>query len=290
MSVRAPLAIVITAYGENPFLQSTLSSVMANVPPTTPTLLLDDSSESDFVRMTSRPYGKRVLYRRTERRLGVAGAFNRALEISDADYTLILGHDDVVLPGLVPSMIEAILVDDVPGMIQAGIQVIDRDGNPSRELVDMVKRLIAPRGDVTLSGQRLVTRLAAGNWMYHPGIAWRTQLALSERFDESMLVCMDMDLALRLAFAGHSLRVLSEPGVSYRRHPASVSSALEARTRFDEETRVYRWCSEQARQRGWWPAYLLARTSLTTRINAVLRTVANRPQATLARANRGSDQ
>ena len=171
----------------------------------------------------------------------MAGAFNRALEISDADYTLILGHDDVVLPGLVPSMIEAILVDDVPGMIQAGIQVIDRDGNPSRELVDMVKRLIAPRGDVTLSGQRLVTRLAAGNWMYHPGIAWRTQLALSERFDESMLVCMDMDLALRLAFAGHSLRVLSEPGVSYRRHPASVSSALEARTRFDEETRVYRW-------------------------------------------------
>ena len=72
-----------------------------------------------------------MLYRRTERRSVWLEHSTVPWRSLDADYTLILGHDDVVPPGLVPSMIEAILVDDVPGMIQAGIQVIDRDGNPS---------------------------------------------------------------------------------------------------------------------------------------------------------------
>ncbi len=132
------------------------------------------------------------------------------------------------------------------------------------------------RGGALVSGERLATRLLAGNFLYFPSIAWRTSSLREVPFDPAAGVATDLDVELRLVARGSALAVAGGPPTFlYRRHAESLSmQAGTAGTRIREETLVHRRAAESAREHGWGAARVMAYVQPTARLNRALTVVA----------------
>jgi hypothetical protein len=160
-----------------------------------------------------------------------------------------------------------------PAMACPSVTVVDVDGRPVRPLPDRIKALLAPRGSTPrlLAGDDLVARLLTGNWLYFPAVAWRTDLLKQFGFRQDMQTALDLDLELRILFAGGALAWSPESAFRYRRHSASVSSRSAASgERFDEERRLYAWAAAEAKSCGWRRSERAARLRATSRLNQVV--------------------
>jgi len=93
------LEIVVAAYGPSPYLSLTLDSTAAAMPADIRITVLDDASPDDAVERIAAAHAGRVAYRRNDQNLGTSGSFNAAMRISRARYTLLVGPDDLLLPG-----------------------------------------------------------------------------------------------------------------------------------------------------------------------------------------------
>lgn len=264
------LEVVVAAYGRSPLLDQTLRSLLNHLPADLPITVLDDASPTDDVQRIAAPFMPRVRYRRNEANLGVSGAFNAAMRLSRSRFTVLVGPDDRALPGFAGVYLDAIARYPDVAAIHPGVLVIDADGNRVTPLGDRVKALLRPRGEGELTGEALVTRLLAGNWTYNPAIAWRTDIVRGSPFDEQLHTAMDLDLLLRLAFAGEHVALVDGPALEYRRHAGAVSSVNAGAKRLREELQIHRRAAQQARARGWRRAAATATLAPTARINALL--------------------
>ena len=249
--VRWLFEIVVAAYGPSPLLAETLRSILAALPTPGPRVtVLDDASPTDVVRLIAEPLAPRVSFRRNERNLGVSGAFNVAADLSQSEYTILVGPDDRLLSSASDVYQHAIEQHRGAAAIQPGVITIDEAGQEVSDITDGVKRLITPRQGRS-AGQSLAVSLLLGDWTYNPALAWRTDFVRQHRFDENLHTAMDLDLLLRLAFAGESVAVSTEPAFEYRRHEGAVSSGNRGLKRLGEELRIHHSAKDTATQRGW---------------------------------------
>jgi glycosyltransferase involved in cell wall biosynthesis len=269
------LHVMVPAYGESPFLDQTPRSWLGEISRTglvEVTVVDDASPQRTPERITSAVSG--IEYVRNDTNIGVGQNFQRCLELSRGEYTTICGSDDLASPGYVERLHE--LAERFPRAagLMPGVTVIDDAGRPVRPLPDRVKGWLAPRvkAPVELSGPRLARSLLLGNWLYFPAIAWRTQKMRPFGFRTDQTTVMDLDLELRLVFAGESLAFHPERLFAYRRHIASVSSqeAFDGR-RFREEAEVCDWAAQRAGELGWRAATLAAKFRPSSRAHRWLR-------------------
>ena len=70
-------------------------------------------------------------YQRNEQNLGVTGNFNKCLELATCDYMVMMGSDDVMLPGYVAH--DPRIGKEIPGVgiIQPGVRGHRRRGRGS---------------------------------------------------------------------------------------------------------------------------------------------------------------
>jgi glycosyltransferase involved in cell wall biosynthesis len=266
--------VFLPAYGPSPYLGLALDGVLAAADAATLVTVVDDGSPDDAVEVAARRAGNRVEYIRLDRNLGVAGAFQRCVDLTRGDYTVITGSDDVMAPGYVRVLRDLFGAFGGPSMVLPGVRVIDEAGMPVRPLSDWAKSVVAPRtssGPRLLSGDRLAASLLLGNWLYFPAMAWRSDRLRSLRFRQDLTTALDLDLALRATFAGDSLAVSSEMCFAYRRHRTSVSSQEAAQgARFEEERAVHRWAASEARRRSWPRAYVAGLARATSRAHSAV--------------------
>jgi hypothetical protein len=117
-----------------------------------------------------------------------------------------------------------------------------------------------------------VSGLLTGNWLYFPAMAWRTDVLQRFGFRQDMQTALDLDLELRILFAGEVLAWSPETTFRYRRHGGSVSSmSAVSGERFEEERRLYAWAAAEARSLGWRRSERAARLRVTSRLNEILR-------------------
>ncbi len=265
------LHIVVPAYGDSPYLRETLASVLATADHATMVTVVDDGSPGTEVRTAASIAGDRVEYCRLERNLGIAGAFQACLALSRGDYTVFLGSDDVLEPAYVSEVRRLVDRHAAPTMVLPGVTVIGPSGSPVQPLADRVKKLLAPKQEVHLSGDRLASSLLTGNWLYFPAIAWRTQVMRRYGFRQDMQTALDLDLELRIVFDGGTLAWSPAPAFRYRRHVESASSRTAwSGDRFAEERALFSWAHVRARELGWRRSMLAARWHLTARLHAAL--------------------
>lgn len=262
------LEIVVAAYGPSPYLSQTLDSTSAAMPDDIRITVLDDASPDDAVARIAATHADRVAYRRNEPNLGTSGSFNAAMRLSTARYTLLVGPDDLLLPGAAD--IYAAALARFPGVaaVQPAVVTIDGEGRESVALTDRVKRVLTPKAG-TLIDERLATGLLLGNWTYNPAIAWRTDLVETIPFDEGLHTAMDLDRLLRLAFAGEAFGLGEDPAFAYRRHSGAVSSVNKGRKRLAEELGIHAWARDQARTRGWRKAAVAAQAAAAARLHGL---------------------
>lgn len=267
---RPPLEIVVTAYGESPHLRAALASLAAFAPADLPVSVLDDASPTDFVQRSVAGHDNRFRYLRNPRNLGIAGSFNAALAASRGEYTVLMGHDDVLLPGGAQTYVSAIEASAGCDLIQPGVLVVDEQDRLVHPLGDRIKAALRPRSGRPYTGEALGVSFALGQWVYFPTLAWHTDTARRHGFDESTHTAMDLDLLLRMVLADGSLYVAHRPAMAYRRHPASASARTAGPARLAEELAVYRSFADSAGRRGWPSAAAAARLAPTARLHGLL--------------------
>ncbi|MHA6619263.1 glycosyltransferase family 2 protein [Pseudonocardia sp. DLS-67] len=270
--------VMLPHYGRLDLVQATIRSVLAQDDPNWRLTILDDTGESADGALAEWCAGlgdERVRYRLNPRNLGINRNFQQCVDLVEHDLAVLVGNDDLMLPGYVGTVRRAHAAHPDVAIIQPGVEVVDADGAPARSLVDLGKRWVyAPRvTDATvLSGQELAVSLLRGNWLYFPSICWRSEPLRRTGFREGVDVVQDLALVLDLVLDGESLLVEPATCFRYRRHDASVSSAHAADgRRFAEERTFFLETADRMAARGWPRAAGAARRHLSSRLNALTR-------------------
>ena len=270
--------VMLPHFGPLDLVQQTVRSVLAQDDPNWRLTVVDDSGElpddglADWCAALDEP---RVRYLRNAQNLGINRNFERCVTLVEHELAVIVGSDDLLLPGYVGTVRRAHLAHPDVAIIQPGVQVIDEHGAPARTLVDETKRRVyAPRvsGPTVLAGEQLAVSLLRGNWLYFPALCWTAGPLRRTGFREGLSVVQDLALVLDLVLDGESLLVQPAPVFCYRRHRGSVSSAHAADgRRFAEERAFFAETADRMAARGWPRAARAARYHLSSRINALIR-------------------
>ncbi|KAA9152263.1 glycosyltransferase [Microbacterium lushaniae] len=265
--------ILLPYFGDLDYLRLAVESVRAQTDGAWRLVCVDDASPSmeghEWIASLGDP---RIVAVRNEVNLGVARNFARCLELSTADWFVMMGADDVMMPNYLETVRRATLRAPAADVIQPGVEVIDDDGIPARPLPDRVKSLLRPStrsGDRVLAGEAFAASLARADWAYFPSLLWRRVSVSAQGFDASYDVALDLALLLDVAMAGGVLRVTDEVCFQYRRHARSFSQATATSgLRFEQERRFFQHYSELLHARGWHRASRIARQRLVSRLNA----------------------
>ena len=189
-------------------------------------------------------------YSRNAANLGANGNYRHALTLAEADWVVVMGADDLMLPTYVAT-VRALVVD------HASAAVVVEPGGECSAAATAARSCRAPiglslpcarvwrapphHGVRELRGERLSASLLRANWTYFPSLCWRRDLVASIGFRTGLDVVQDLALLLDVVAAGGSLVLGDETVFLYRRHPGSDSRALRAATgtRVDEEREFF---------------------------------------------------
>ena len=221
----------------------------------------------------------RIQYRRHAQNIGINANFQASIEAAKADWVVIFGCDDLLLPGYIARIMQLIEAHPRATFIHPGTRVVDEQGIAARPLVDRAKALYRPRGrgPRLLTGQELAVSVTRGNWMNFPAIAWKRTDLQEVGFRSTYRIVQDLALVIDLAYRGGTLLLDDEVVFEYRRHASSESSwRANDGSRFVEEQRFFRAIAAEYRARGWSRAERVARAHLSSRINALTRIPAAR--------------
>lgn len=269
----ATLEILLPFYGDPAYLRLAVESVLAQDDPDWTLTVIDDrypgTEHTDYLQSLDDP---RVRHLVNETNLGVSRNFQHATDLATADFCVIFGGDDVMLPGYVSRVRELIAAHPEADVIQPGVVVIDEQGRQVRPLADRVKAGYRPKGPgpQVLTGEPLASSLMRGLWTYFPSVAWKTSTLKRYGFTAEFEVSLDATLLLDIALGGGVLVADDEVVFQYRRHQASVSAATAVDgSRFAEERAFFADADRLCRERGWPRAARIARRHLSSRLNAV---------------------
>jgi glycosyltransferase involved in cell wall biosynthesis len=268
--------VMLPHYGRLDLVQETVRSVLAQDDPHWRLTIVDDTGEATdgaLRRWCAELGDDRVRYELNPRNLGINRNFAHCVELVEHELAVIIGSDDLMLPGYVRTVRAAHAAHPGVAIVQPGVEVVGTDGEVARTLVDLSKRWIyAPRRPGVLGGEDLAVSLLRGNWLYFPSLCWRSDPLCRTGFRPGLDVVQDLALVLDLVLAGEQLLVVPDVCFRYRRHGGSVSSAHAADgRRFAEERGFFLDTARRMDAHGWPRAARTARRHLSSRINALTR-------------------
>ena len=274
--------VLVPVFGRPEYLRDLLASIQQHVADATGAqaasdvlvTVVDDASPGAGIEALVSEFPS-VAYVRNPDNVGIAANFNRCVDLSRGRYTVLVGSDDLFLPGYVDVLRRMRSAVGEVEVLAPGVRVIDEQGRTSRPIADRVKRMIAPRSSNPsaphlVHGDHGAARLLIGNYLYFPALAWRTDSLRSLRFSSEFDIALDFDLLTRMLDAGGTIAYVDAPPVfAYRRHGASASQAAMrgANLRFAEEKEVHRRAVAMARRRGWRRAEVVGVLQPTSRLN-----------------------
>ncbi|UPL15220.1 glycosyltransferase family 2 protein [Microbacterium galbinum] len=267
--------IMLPFWGDPLLLRQTVESVLGQTDPEWRLTVIDDAypdpTVAEYFAQLDDP---RVRYVRNDVNVGIIENFRASVRLATADHLVVLGSDDLLLPGYVAALRDAVRRHPDAAVFQPGVQVIDENGAPSLPLVDRVKqRMLRPdtrTGDAVLSDERLATSLTQGNWLYWPSLLFRTEAIRAHEFRDDLPIVLDLAILLDIAFAGGSLVVIDDEVFAYRRHTESASQkAILDGSRFTDDRRFFLETARRADTRGWRSTARAARARLFARLHAL---------------------
>ncbi|WP_232661084.1 glycosyltransferase family 2 protein [Pseudonocardia sp. TRM90224] len=268
--------VMLPHYGRLDLVQDTVRSVLAQDDSAWRLTIVDDSGEAAGAELEAWCAGldePRVRYQRNPVNLGINRNFQKCVSLVEHELAVIIGSDDLMLPGYIGTVRAAHKAHPEVAIIQPGVEVVDEHGAPTSTIADVAKsKLYAPKvtEPTVLAGEQLATSLLRGNWLYFPSICWKAEPLRRTGFREGLSVVQDLALVIDLVIEGESLLVEPATCFRYRRHSASVSSAqaVDGR-RFAEERAFFVETADRMAVRGWPRAARAARRHVSSRLNAL---------------------
>lgn len=265
----AKVDILLPYWGKFDLLKRSVESVLNQTFEDWQLLVFDDCYPSDEAPSYFKKIkDSRITYFRHKKNLGITKNFNYALQHAEADYCIMFGCDDVMLPNYLETALAEI---GNASFYQPAIEIIDENGKVYRPLADKIKSAIALKPGVH-NGEKLAVSLCRGNWLYFPSIVWKTDIIKKYGFDEKYKIAEDLLLEFQLIVDGNQLRVGAETLFQYRRFAQSLSSVEKKRggVRFGEEDEVYELFAKRFRNIGWRKAACAANIRMTSRLHKMI--------------------
>jgi len=262
--------IMLPYWGEFSLLKQTIESVLAQTSNNWTLSIIDDHYPSlEAQNYCKKIDDKRVAYCRHKQNIGVTNNFNFSIEKAAAEYCMILGCDDVLMPNYVETALKNIDDND---FYQPGVEIIDSQGRIYLPLSDRVKRFLRPKKAGVYSGETLAVSLCHGNWLYFPSITWRTSTLKRYGFDSKYKIVEDLVVELNIIKDGGKLFFDTSKTFKYRRFADSLSSKEKTKggVRFKEEDEAYDTYAKTFQKLGWRKASRAARLHITSRIHQLI--------------------
>lgn len=268
------LDIFVPYWGDPEYMKLTINSVLDQCDPRWFLTIVDDaypdSTIEEYVNSLENP---RITYVKKPKNEGITESFRTAVKLARQELVAVVGCDDILLPNYVQTVLQAHHDYPEADIIQPGVRVIDDAGAPVKTLVDTIKqRMLKPRSSapLLLSGEKLVTGLLHGDWLYWPSLTFKTSSIRSVDFRDNFPIIQDLALIVDMILQGRTLLVVPGESFAYRRHLESASSLLIMDgSRFDGEREYFALAAKLAGERGWRRAEWAARLRLTSRLHAL---------------------
>ncbi|MGE0449788.1 MAG: glycosyltransferase family 2 protein [Vicinamibacterales bacterium] len=213
------VSVVVPAYNAGRHLADAVDSVLTQTLSSTEVIVIDDGSTDDTAAVAERivsAHDGRVRLLRGPR-AGVSAARNRGIAAARGRHIAFLDADDwYVQPTKLARQAAMLDARSDVGIIHTGWQKVDIDGSVLAERRPWIQ---APVLDLEAW---LLWQPALPSGM----MIRRTVLTEVGGFDESLRHLEDVDLALRIAAAGHATQWLDEVTVAYRQHDANATREL----------------------------------------------------------------
>ncbi|NUP48107.1 MAG: glycosyltransferase family 2 protein [Catenulispora sp.] len=265
--------IMLPYYGDVALMQTAVRSVIAQSDPDWRLTVVDDGKEPGVPEWFAALDDPRVSYQRNEQNLGATGNYKKCLSLVEAEYMVMMGTDDIMLPGYVAEIRRIVKEHPGVGIIQPGVQVIDGAGRVVNTIADQAKaRIYLPRftGTTLMGGEELAASLLRGCWFYFPSLCWRSAAIKNASFRDDLDIIQDLALVIDLIEAGETMALSDDLVFQYRRHAASYSAAeAMAGKRFAEARRYFVGAAAQMEALGWPRAAKAARRYTASRLHAV---------------------
>lgn len=262
--------ILLPYWGDPELFKLTVQSILAQTNPNWRLLIFDDCyPDKEAMEYIDSVADKRIQYHRHKKNIGITANFNYAIEKAAAEYCVIIGCDDIMLPSYIDRAISEIGEAD---FYQPAVDIIDKSGNKYLPLGDRIKHLLQPRKSGLYRGERLAVSLCHGNWLYFPSILWRTNTIKRFGFENKYKIVEDLLLEMEIILDGGTLYFDKYTTFQYRRFAESLSSKEKSKNgiRFTEEAMVYRELADKFQRMGWKRAQRAANLRITSRINQLL--------------------
>lgn len=262
--------ILLPYWGDFALLKKTIESIIVQTSNDWTLTIIDDCYPSLDAQNYCRTINDdRIVYFRNPKNIGITNNFNLCIEKASAEYCMIPGCDDILLPNYVETALKNIGNND---FYQPMVEIIDANDKIYLPLADKIKRFLRPNKSGVYSGENLAASLCNGNWLYFPSITWKTATLKNYQFDSQYKIVEDVVVELNIIKDGGALFLDNETTFQYRRFASSLSSKekLKGGVRFNEEKHVYSHFATVFNKLGWRKASYSAKIRVTSRIHKMI--------------------
>ncbi len=249
------LTFTIPYYRHPHFLARAIASLQRQTFKNFEVLIIDDAGpDPGAPELVAAFRDPRIMYLRNQQSLGIAGNWNRCVELASTPLFTILHADDELEPDYAKVMIEAHSRHPKAAGIYCRTKVIGADSRPKFSFPDQVKKFLDGQGseDVILSGENGVERLMRGCFIFCPSLCYNKAELKGKMFDSRWRQVLDLEFYIRVLADGSQFVGINDAAYRYRRHDGNQTATLTANLeRFREEFAVHREVAQLAGERGW---------------------------------------
>lgn len=235
------VTVAVMSYNNAAFIGQTIESVLAQEGVKLELRVFDDCSPDESVQILERyRHDPRFAYQINERNLGMIGNYNQCLRSGSGRYVVVLGSDDVIYPGHLRSLVEA--MDQHPQVALGYTQClwIDQHGQ-------VLKHAVHPghRSSNYVGGRdELVDLLSHDSYITPSAAIFRRSALASLTLPDGYIhrddmLAGDWELWTRIAQAAPDFLFLHQATVGYRIHGGQISQKFYASDKpLAEHTRI----------------------------------------------------
>lgn len=206
-----PISVIMPTYNGRRFIGEALESIFRQRHAPAEIIVVDDGS-TDGTDEALQPYQGRIRIF-SEPHRGLSGAMNWGIAQARGDLIAFLDADDTYLPQHLEGLAQCLAANPRAGLVHSGWRFVAADGTFLR-LAEPWRE--APRLDLKgwllWKPARMGATLVERRWLERAG-----------GFDETLRQAMDVDLMLRLAWAGCRSVWLRQATLCYRLHADNVT-------------------------------------------------------------------
>jgi len=214
------VTVVIPSYNHGKFVAAAVQSILNQTYKNIELLVFDDGSQDDSREILQVLAEKHGFYFEPQENMGLTKTLNKALKRARGKYFCMLSSDDIVFPDKLEKQV--LFMEKRPDVgLCGGSAIIVDEGGVCDEKQNVFPYSESEFDDVFLMRKKLphsVTMIARADVLREIG-GYDTEIALE-----------DIDVWLRVSYAGYKIVCLNDVFAYYRKHPENTYKKIEFMT------------------------------------------------------------